>query len=119
MNAFRAAVREWQEKTCIRFQERTREAAYVEFVTGKGGYAWCFFIGEAYKFVICIFSFLDVGPMVSDEMVITNRQSTWIPDAGEKELWCMKSVSFVPCALHFSAFFPSCTENNCIKFDLS
>ncbi|XP_028394112.1 nematocyst expressed protein 6-like [Dendronephthya gigantea] len=45
MTAFRAAVSEWESKTCIRFKQRTREPAYVEFVTGRGG-CWSNGIGR-------------------------------------------------------------------------
>jgi hypothetical protein len=119
MSAFTAAVREWQEKTCIRFKERTNERAYVEFVTGRGGYAWLFifhrllaifFIAISDTFVY--FFSLDVGPMVSEEMVIECRQLTWILVAGEKELWCMKLVSL--CHVHFSAAtYLSLTYHEC------
>lgn len=45
MNAFRAAVAEWERKTCITFKERRNEPAYVEFVTGRGG-CWSNGIGR-------------------------------------------------------------------------
>ncbi|CAB4020316.1 zinc metallo ase nas-15-like, partial [Paramuricea clavata] len=37
VTAIRAAMQEWEAKTCIQFRERTNEPAFVEFVTGRGG----------------------------------------------------------------------------------
>ncbi|XP_028402334.1 zinc metalloproteinase nas-15-like [Dendronephthya gigantea] len=39
-NAIRGAMKEWEEKTCIRFVPRTNQASYVEFI--DGGFGKCY-----------------------------------------------------------------------------
>jgi hypothetical protein len=34
--AINSAIKEWQEKTCIRFVPRTDQKDYIEFFSGKG-----------------------------------------------------------------------------------
>ena len=41
--AIRSAMREWEEKTCLRFVPRTTEAAYIEFVDAGFGKYGSFF----------------------------------------------------------------------------